>query len=104
MENFKFILPRDLIGLTGMKKLPPVGACCEPTDIHCITSFNRASGSTQHERNRAMRRNSGLIASLAALALLTLAATFTPVRAETYTALVPITSASEVPPVTGVTA
>jgi hypothetical protein len=44
-----------------------------------------------------MRRKSGLIAGLAALALLTLAATFTPVQAEVYTAVVNISPLNEVP-------
>jgi uncharacterized protein (TIGR03437 family) len=51
-----------------------------------------------------MRRNSGLITCLAALVLLTLAATFTPVRAETYTALVGISPLNEVPPIPTLTA
>ncbi len=51
-----------------------------------------------------MRRKSGLIAGLAALALLTLAATFTPVRAEVYTAVVNISPLNESPPITNSTA
>jgi uncharacterized protein (TIGR03437 family) len=44
------------------------------------------------------------MASLAALALLTLAATFTPVRAETYTALLTLSPLNENPPITNSTA
>ncbi len=46
-----------------------------------------------------MRRSKSILACLAACVLMTLAATFNAVQAETYTALVPISAANEVPPV-----